>query len=206
MLASRASLAWALLLGSLALVGCTTPPGAPPATSATPPPSCGAVAPPSPAASGAAASPAAAPAASAPSSSASSANAAKVWQGRLGLTVLTDPPTQYHAGFTLKGTGEAGELALTTPWGNQLALVKWQPERVTLDYEGKRYVLRSLADLTQRLSGAALPVAELLDALNGGEPVVDGWLLRRESPTRLFWLRQQPLPRAELRVVLEDTP
>ncbi|MET0541595.1 MAG: hypothetical protein ABWZ88_07555, partial [Variovorax sp.] len=49
------------------------------------------------------------------------------WNGRLALRVEGDEKQSFSALFDLRGSPSAGELALTTPIGNTLAVLQWSP-------------------------------------------------------------------------------
>ena len=50
-------------------------------------------------------------------------SAASHWSGRLALSLATDPPQHWSAGFELSGTPAQGELRLSTPLGQTLATI-----------------------------------------------------------------------------------
>lgn len=51
----------------------------------------------------------------------------KQWQGRLSVTVQSDPPRNMSAGFSLEGDARQGELNLFSPLGTTLATLQWTP-------------------------------------------------------------------------------
>ena len=51
----------------------------------------------------------------------------KQWQGRLSVTVQSDPPRNMSAGFSLDGDARQGELNLFSPLGTTLATLQWNP-------------------------------------------------------------------------------
>ena len=128
------------------------------------------------------------------------------WQGRLALQVESEPPRSYSASFTLTGTPDAGELQLTSPLSNTLALMRWQPGQATLEQNDERAeTYASLQDMTAHATGAPLPVAALFHWLRGQPRASADWHadLSRIAEGRLFARRLQPLPTAQLRVVFE---
>lgn len=143
------------------------------------------------------------PAESAPETAASRAH----WQGRLALTVHSEPPQAWSASFILGGNAHTGRLQLLSPLGNTLALMHWQPGQAVLEQGGQTQRYPSLAEMTAHTTGAPVPVAALFDWLRGqphpgaaGDWHVD---LSRIRQGRLQAQRLQPLPTASLRVVFE---
>ncbi|TNF61771.1 MAG: outer membrane lipoprotein LolB [Burkholderiales bacterium] len=125
------------------------------------------------------------------------------WHGRLALQVDSDPPQAYSGGFELRGSPVAGELQLSSPLGQTLAQVRWDPSGAELR-QGQRLTRRgSLEDLTQDLSGTALPVAAMFDWLAGRDTRADGWEadLSRHAEGRITARRIQPPPSAQLRLI-----
>lgn len=127
------------------------------------------------------------------------------WNGRLALTVDSQPPQSFSAGFDLRGSPAAGELQLVSPLGNTLALVVWDRTGAELRQGGQTTRRGSLDELTAELSGTAVPVAALFGWLNGQSTAVPGWQadLTRQSEGRITARRTEPLPTAELRVVFQ---
>lgn len=127
------------------------------------------------------------------------------WNGRLALQVEDQPSQSFTAGFELRGGAEAGELALYSPLGATLAQLRWAPGMAELQADGRRRQYPSIEALTQEATGTALPLAALFDWLQGRPAEVPGWRadLSRVADGRLLASRSMPLPRAELRVVLQ---
>lgn len=121
------------------------------------------------------------------------------------MTVQSDPPQSFSAGFDLRGTPSAGELQLTTPLGTSLATVVWSPGRAEMRQGGQVTRRGSLDELTTELSGTAVPVAALFGWLRGQADEVPGWQadLSRQAEGRITARRIAPVPTAELRVVVE---
>lgn len=130
---------------------------------------------------------------------------APFWSGRLALTVDSDPPQSFSAGFDLRGTPQAGELQLNSPLGNALATVRWNPDSAEL-LQGDKVTRRPTLDaLTTELGGHALPVTALFAWLRGHDAETNGWQadLSRQATGRIVAKRSQPLPSAELRIVFQ---
>ena len=127
------------------------------------------------------------------------------WAGRFSLTVHSEPPQSWSAGFELSGSALGGELQLSSPLGNRLADVRWSATGAELQ-QGERLTRHpSLDSLTAELAGTALPVAALFDWLQGRQAPVNGWEadLSRQPEGRIVARRLQPLPGAELRLILQ---
>lgn len=126
------------------------------------------------------------------------------WSGRLALVIHTDPVQRASAGFDLRGWAQRGELWLHGPLGQTLAQVHWNEDGAWLerpDAPAQRYP--DVGALTEALTGAALPLATLLDWLQGRPSEAPGWsLLTLDADQgRLQALRHSPQPRVELRLV-----
>ena len=129
----------------------------------------------------------------------------EVWSGRLALSVESEPPQAFSAAFALSGSAQAGELSLTSPLGQTLAVMQWRPGEALLrrGEEARRY--DSLDALAQEATGTPLPVRALFGWLRGEPQAVPGWSadLSALGAGRLAARRLMPLPTAELRVVLD---
>jgi outer membrane lipoprotein LolB len=129
----------------------------------------------------------------------------ELWSGRLAMTVQSDPPQSFSAGFELRGTPEAGELQLTSPLGTSIATVTWLPGSAEMRQGGQVTRRGSLDALTTELSGTPVPVAALFGWLRGRAGDVPGWQadLTRQTEGRITARRISPTPIAELRVVVQ---
>jgi outer membrane lipoprotein LolB len=129
----------------------------------------------------------------------------EVWSGRLSLNVDSTPPQSFSSAFDLRGAPTAGELQLSSPLGNTLALVVWTPQSAELRQGGQITRRGSLDELTTELSGTAVPVTALFGWLRGVQGDVPGWQadLSRQAEGRVTARRSAPLPTAELRVVFQ---
>ncbi len=128
------------------------------------------------------------------------------WSGRLALQVEDKPGESFSAGFELKGTARAGELSLYSPLGGTVAVLQWEPGAATLRSNGDTRRFSSVDVLVSHVAGAAIPVAALFDWLRGIETPVAGWQadLSQIAQGRVIARRHEPVPRADLRVVLEQ--
>ncbi len=128
------------------------------------------------------------------------------WSGRLALQVENQPSQSFSAAFELKGNAQAGELSLYGPLGGTLAVLDWQPGQALLKASGQSRQFPSVEALIAHVAGAAIPVAALFDWLRGIDTAVPGWRadLRQLGQGRIAARRTEPLPEADLRVVLEQ--
>ena len=140
----------------------------------------------------------------APRTPAGSAQAA-LWSGRLSLQVHSEPVQSFSAGFELKGSPAQGELLLSSPLGNNLLAARWTPLEAVLEEAGKTRKFSNIDALIEQSTGAALPVAALFDWLHGKPGQQQGWTadLGQLAQGRISAQRSKPLPRADLRMVLD---
>jgi len=128
---------------------------------------------------------------------------ARVWSGRLAVTVFETPTQSASASFELEGSAEAGRLTLFSPLGTVVAQVRWSPQGAQWQRGSEWENRPTLGELTRELTGTELPVADLFQWLQGQATTTEGWQvdLSRHRDGRIHAQRQSPLPRAELRVV-----
>ena len=130
----------------------------------------------------------------------------ELWTGRISLNVKSEPEQSFSAGFELKGQSERGELTLISPLGNVLGVLRWAPGKAELD-SGNRNIQRfdSVDALMLQATGAAVPLTALFAWLQGDNATASGWSadLSRQGEGRINATRMQPLPQADLRVVLD---
>jgi len=126
------------------------------------------------------------------------------WSGRLSLRVDSTPPQQYSASFELSGNASAGELTLTSPFGQQLAQAQWRDGWAVLRRGDDERSYPDLDSLTTELTGTVLPIAALFEWLQGRPAPTEGWKvdLSQIGDGRLHAERHTPLPTATLRVVM----
>lgn len=128
------------------------------------------------------------------------------WAGRISLHVHGEPEQFFSAGFEIKGSAAQGELALTSPLGNVLGVLRWSPSGAMLD-SGNQQPQRfdSVDALMAQATGAAVPLDALFAWLRGDGASVGGWSadLSRQGEGRIAAKRLQPAPQVDLRVVLE---
>ena len=136
-----------------------------------------------------------------------------LYAGRMSLKIdALDPqalgPQQgqfFSASFELTGNAQAGQLTLISPLGSVLAVLNWTDSIAQLRANGELRSFNSLDALVLNATGAAIPVANLFSWLTGIDAPAPGWQadLSRLSAGRLVARRLEPLPTAELRLVLE---
>ena len=85
------------------------------------------------------------------------------------------------------------------------AVARWQPEGATLQQGERTFAYAHMDELTEQLTGAALPLPALFQWLRGLASEVPGWSadLSGHSDGRILAQRLTPLPRAELRIRLQ---
>ena len=128
------------------------------------------------------------------------------WQGRISVQVLGDAPSSMSASFSLRGDAKNGELDLYSPLGTTIGALQWTPRLVQLSDGGKHQCFNSLAELTEKTTGAALPVDALFDWLQGRDVPVAGWQadLSDVSQGALTARRTSPAPEVTLRIKLDQ--
>lgn len=130
---------------------------------------------------------------------------ADVWSGRLALTIHSEPPQHVSAGFDLRGSPQAGELQLSSPLGNSLATLRWDPRSAEL-IQGNTVTARdNLEALTDDIGAPGLPITALFSWLRGDAAEASGWTadLTRQPEGRIVARRHHPLPLADLRIVVQ---
>lgn len=139
-----------------------------------------------------------------PTSTPPGAAPTSVWAGRLALQVQGDEARSFSALFELRGSPEQGELVLSSPLGNTLAMLRWQPGEATLQTGQQMRQAASLDALLQAAAGSPIPVVALFDWLQGIATPAPGWQvdLSGLSDGRVLAQRSDPPPPATLRIAL----
>lgn len=129
-----------------------------------------------------------------------------VWRGRLALTTEENRPQSFSASFELTGSAQQGELEIYNPLGNIVAKLFWSPGLATVNTGSEQRSSASLDELVAQVFGMSIPVQALFAWLQGDAQAVVGWQvdLTRYAQGRISAVREQPLPRANLRVVLQS--
>jgi outer membrane lipoprotein LolB len=127
------------------------------------------------------------------------------WHGRMSVQVQGDNPTSMSASFSLRGDAKHGELDLYSPLGTTLGALQWTPNMVQLSDGGKHQFFNSLNELTERATGAALPVDAIFDWLQGRNVQAPGWLadLSAAPQGAVTARRISPAPEVILRIKLD---
>ena len=127
------------------------------------------------------------------------------WSGRLALQVEDASQPPLSGGFELEGNPNRGVLTLLNPLGNVVARIEWAPGTARLQSGDQRRESASLAELLEQLTGSALPIAALFAWLRGEAISSPGWEadLSHLDHGRLSATRYDPLPQAQLRIVLD---
>jgi len=128
------------------------------------------------------------------------------WEGRLTMRVAKNPPEQFSTAFEMSGHAEQGQLHLLSPLGTTLAVVRWNPQGASLQQSSDIQQFASMDELTQGLTGAALPLPQLLIWLDRAGPAVAGWQIKAEAlkkGRRVLAERLQPLPVLQLTLLLD---
>lgn len=130
----------------------------------------------------------------------------RVWAGRIGLQIRSEPPQAFFAGFELRGKPEQGQLTLTSPVGSVLGILRWSAVDAQLESGGDTKRFSSVDALLLQTTGAAVPVTALFDWLEGRNTSLNGWTadLSRQSSGHITARRSDPAPEADLRIVLDQ--
>lgn len=127
------------------------------------------------------------------------------WSGRLALNIASEPPQSVSAAFELRGSADEGELTLLSPLGQTVAVARWSPAGALLLQADQAQPYANMGELSEQLTGAALPIAALFQWLRGRAANVPGWSadLSEHASGRIQAQRLSPPPRAELRIRLQ---
>ena len=128
------------------------------------------------------------------------------WQGRISVQVQGEAPSSMSASFLLRGDAKNGELDLYSPLGTTLGALQWTPQFVQLNDGRKRQYFSSLAELTEKTTGAALPIDAIFAWLQGRDVSTTGWTadLAAISQGSLSARRTAPSPEVTLRIKLDQ--
>lgn len=134
--------------------------------------------------------------------------AGSTWSGRLSLQVEEDPPKNFSAAFELQGSAAEGTLMLYTPLGGVLAVLRWSPERASLNTGNQVRDFPSAQTMVEQVTGTRLALPALFDWLAGKNSAFEGWQvdLSKHAAGKIAAQRTWPLPAARLRIVLDAAP
>ena len=129
-----------------------------------------------------------------------------VWQGRISVQVHGDNPSSMSASFSLHGDAKNGELDLYSPLGTTLGALQWTPQLVQFSEGGKQQFFNSLSELTEKTTGAELPIDAIFGWLQGRNAQAAGWQvdLSFASQGSINARRISPLPEVMLRIKLDQ--
>lgn len=127
------------------------------------------------------------------------------WQGRISVQVQGDVPSSMSASFLLRGDAKNGQLNLYSPLGTTMGALKWTQKWVQLSDGSKHQYFNSLAELTEKTTGAALPIDALFGWLQGHDAQATGWQadLSAVSQGAVTARRTSPTPEVTLRIKLD---
>ena len=110
------------------------------------------------------------------------------------------------ASFLLRGDINNGELDLYSPLGTTVAALQWSPQFVQLNDGSKIQFFSSLAALTEKTTGAALPIDAIFSWLQGRDARATGWQadLSDMPQGALTARRTTPIPEVTLRIKLDQ--
>lgn len=123
----------------------------------------------------------------------------------MAVKVHSTPEQAFSANFDLQGTPKAGSLTFTSILGSTLARLQWNAMGAELQTSGEPQRFTSLEDLTQQVTGAELPLAQLFAWLQGEQAMAPGWQvdLSALASGRLRAQRLAPYTPADLKIILE---
>jgi len=144
-------------------------------------------------------------------------------QGQMSIKLaawLDQPAQGVTVGYFLEGSDEAGQMALMTPLGSQMARVEWQPDSVWLDDGRQRRPFASPEALSEQLFGEALPLQALPWWMQGlpapglpHQPTSDGaafeqvgWRITRPDPASGRIVAERPGSPAQRPVTIRIHP
>ena len=120
--------------------------------------------------------------------------------GRMSLRIDGTPPQHFAAQYEIRGTPEAGEMELLSPWGSVLARARWTPHSVVLINGQQQREFASMEDMSQSLLGTSFSLPQLLLGARAQRPSLPGWEVEYDTRQRLVMRRVSPLPALELRI------
>ncbi|WP_108401704.1 MULTISPECIES: lipoprotein insertase outer membrane protein LolB [Limnohabitans] len=128
------------------------------------------------------------------------------WQGRISVEVNGEAPSSMSASFLLRGDAKNGELDLYSPLGTTLGALQWTPQFAQLSDGSKHQYFSSLEELTEKATGAALPIDAIFGWLQGRDVSTTGWTadLSAISQGSLSARRTTPSPEVTLRIKLDQ--
>jgi len=129
----------------------------------------------------------------------------RVWQGRIGVKVASNPPQAFSAHFELSGTSEEGNLSLSTPLGTSLARMHWDAAGASLRTSQESKQFASADEMLQHSLGAAPPLSALFAWLAGQDAAVPGWDVQLQDieAGRIHARQTKAAPGVDISIVFE---
>ncbi|RMX06381.1 outer membrane lipoprotein LolB [Corticibacter populi] len=129
-----------------------------------------------------------------------------IWRGRISIHTEEERSESYIASFYLRGSAAQGALEVYNPLGSIMARLEWNERLAHLRAGSQEYADASLDNLVRDVFGTPIPVRALFAWLSGDAVEEDGWQvdLSRYGRGRIDAVRQQPLPVARMRIVLQS--
>jgi len=123
----------------------------------------------------------------------------------MAVTVASEPPQAFSAGFLLLGSASKGTLTLTSPLGTSLATLHWDANSATLKTPQQSQKFASADDMVAYSVGTPLPIATLFGWLQGDPSTPNGWAvdLHDLASGRIRAWRLAPDTEAEIKIILE---
>jgi len=115
------------------------------------------------------------------------------------------PATAMSARFLLRGDVHHGTLDLYSPLGTTVGALQWSPQSVRLIQGSTPERFDSLFELTEKTTGAALPIEAIFGWIQGKPIPAEGWKadLSKLPQGTLTAKRTSPLPEVTLRIKLD---
>ncbi len=110
--------------------------------------------------------------------------------------------------FSCKARPAPGSWIFSSPLGSQLALLHWSPHGAWLRQGSEETASDSLPALIERSLGTAVPIEAFFAWLQGRPLQAQGWHadLGQYTEGRISARRTDPLPQAQLKILLQPAP
>jgi outer membrane lipoprotein LolB len=130
------------------------------------------------------------------------------WHGRLSLVIHSTPETALSAGFLLRGSAHQGAIDFYSPLGTTVTALRWSPQAALWLEGDQQRSFDSLSRLTEKATGAALPIHQLFDWLEGRAVTLPGWQADLSGLQQGFLVvrRTDPAPEVVLRIKIDANP
>jgi outer membrane lipoprotein LolB len=123
----------------------------------------------------------------------------------LSLVIHSSPETALSAGFLLRGSAQQGAIDFYSPLGTTVTALRWSPQAALWLEGDQQHSFDSLSRLTEKATGAALPITQLFDWLEGRPVTLPGWQTDLSGLPQGFLVvrRTDPAPQVVLRIKLD---